>query len=226
MTAKPQYSIWYVLKGLFCTALFYGASYYIPNFTAAKMYLKNLHGEHFSHTFYGDIPFDAQGITLLCPEGWSEEDCRLEWDHIVPASFLAKNLPCWSQDSCPFHENWSHRRCCQETSMEFTFREANVANIMPALRKLNREKSNFLPGIVKNHRRVKVLCGVKIDPKNKIFEPCDHRKGWTARIYLEMDALYHLPFTAQQKQMLQNWDQKFPMEADEKRHNELLKQSA
>ena len=218
--------LFYGLIGLLCAALFIGASPYIPTFTAAKIYLKTLHSEDFSHTFYCDIPFDAKGVTLHCPEGWSAEDCRLEWDHVVPASFLAKNMPCWASDTCPLHPKWSHRQCCQETSVEFSFREANIANIMPSLRKINREKSNFLPGKVRDSSRVKTLCGMKIDPRKRIFEPDDHRKGWIARIYLSMDAQYHLPLTADQKKLLRDWDRQFPMSGDEKRHYEILKLSS
>jgi len=213
-----------IIIGLLFAALLYSKT--STSFLESKHFLRDLRDPVLSQTFYCQVPIDRQGVALSCPQGWSEDDCKVEWDHIVPASFLGKKLPCWGTDVCSIDLNWSHRRCCQETSVEFRFREANVMNLVPVLRKLNREKSHFLPGVVQDKKHVKNLCGLKIDRKKKIFEPPDWRKGWVARVYLRMDEYYQLALSTQQRALLEQWNKAFPEDEEEKRYYTLLNLSS
>lgn len=199
----------------------------IPSFHSSKIYLKHLYtNQNNPKTFYCQALFDpAKGYALACPQGWSKEDCAVEWDHIVPAALLAKTLPCSQKNSCPWNPHQSYRKCCQETSVEFAFREANVVNLMPSLRKMNRAKSHFLPGIVLDKPFVRTVCGVKFDKKTQTFEPPDRLKGWIARIYLYMDELYDLPLSEHQRKLLRDWDRSYSIGEEEKRHYQLLNMS-
>ncbi len=177
MSITKNSSLPWELRGLLYAALFIGASIELASFVSAKIYLRSLYSPDFSHTFYCEVPFDKNGVALACPQGWSDEDCKIEWDHVVPASLLAHNLPCSQKHTCAFNPEWSRRKCCQETSTEFSFREANISNLMPALRRVNREKSNYLPGITQPHKRLKKLCGMKIDSKKKSLSRAIAGKG-------------------------------------------------
>jgi len=213
------------VRVLFGLALYSSLCYSFPprDFLEAKKFLKTLPYESQPTTLYCNACWTADGRVISgCPEGWTEDDCKLEWDHIVPASLLGVNLPCWQENACPWNPKKNKRSCCQEISPEFALREANVYNILPVLKKINRARSNFLPGIVYNRQRSLELCGMWIDPKTHTFEPPDHLKGRIARIYLHMYQEYRFPISQRRLQIIAEWDRKYPANFEEKRYIILL----
>jgi len=193
------------------------------SFPEAKRILKKHPSPAFDKTFFCLASIDYQTLQLSnCPQSLSKDACALQWDHVVPASRLAQNLPCWMTPQCPWDPKASHRECCQKFSTEFQYREAFLYNLVPVVAELNRIKSNYMPGVVSEKKRTRSLCGLKVDPKQKIFEPPDFRKGWVARIYLKVDAAYDLQLSKQQKVLLEQWDRRYPPDEDEKKHQEYL----
>ncbi len=203
-----------------------GAAEYLAaphSFLEAKRILKKTPSPAFDKTFFCSASIDYEHLSLGdCPSSVDKQSCTLQWDHLVPASRLGRNLPCWLAPTCPWDPNASHRQCCQKFSLEFQYREAFLYNLVPVVAALNRLKSNYMPGVVSLKKRTRALCGLKVDPKQKIFEPPDFRKGWVARVYLKVDAIYDLALSKSQKELLKYWDQTYPPDQDEKKHLEYL----
>lgn len=196
------------------------------NFIEAKKLLKPFYQEHHPYTFYCGCRFNEQGIVVDCPLG--SEDLigeKVEWEHIVPASLLGKDLECWSAEACAWDPTGpSARTCCQKTSETFQWREANLYNLVPAVKSVNRARSNYRPGWVFHKGRSQHLCGLWIDKKSRRIEPDPPLRGFIARTYLHMHELYDYPLTKKDKMLFEKWNQQYPADEWEKNRAQLLNQ--
>lgn len=196
------------------------------NFVEAKRILFPLYQSQHPYTFYCGCRFDEQGVIVECPQG-AEEFIgeKIQWEHIVPASLLGKDLPCWSQDACSWDPNVSSgRSCCQKTSELFQWREANMLNLVPVVKTLNQVRSNYRPGWVWYKSRAQHVCGLWVDKKSRRIEPDPPLRGFIARTYLQMHQLYDYPLSEQDKILFEKWNQQYPQDSWEISRAELLNQ--
>lgn len=197
------------------------------NFLEAKTLLLELYQEC-PKTFYCGCTFNKQGMIdrKTCPSLSKLPDDMfiLEWEHIVPASLLGAELQCWTAKECSIESIKSHRACCQKTSKQFQLREANLYNIVPAIKYANRQRSNFKPGLVLNKRNAVKICNILIDKNKKIFEPDDEIKGFIARNYLRMHQLYQFKLSTKDKSLLEEWAKTFPATEWELKREFLINQ--
>lgn len=219
----------YILKGLFISPfLFLSAQTFLPplNFIEAKKILLPLYLEKHPYTFYCGCRFDRNGIVVDCPPDAQEFiGEKIEWEHIVPASLLGRDLDCWGQNLCELdHQARKGRDCCQKTSEVFQWREAHLFNLVPVVKSLNRARSNYRPGWVFYKRRSEHLCGLWIDKKSRRIEPDEHLRGFIARTYLQMHQLYDFPLSHQDKILFEQWDTQYPPDLWEKDRAQLLNQ--
>lgn len=195
-------------------------------FGQSKKILLSLYREN-PFTFYCECPFNQQGFVTessgYLPESITDDLLRLEWEHIVPASLLGRSLPCWSGYGCDL-SRMSARQCCQKTSREFNLREANLYNIVPALKLSNRQRSNFRPGVIANKKNAIRLCQMFIDKKKRIFEPDDALKGFIARTYLRLSSIYDFKISDKERLLFQQWDVLYPKGDWEKRREVLIEE--
>lgn len=127
---------------------------------------------------------------------------RIEWEHVVPVSLVARQWQCWETGG---------RNHCASHDRAFAQMEADLHNLLPVVGELNADRSNFqfaaLPQIAKQHGH----CDFKVDFKNRHAEPPDAIKGLVARIHFYMADHYQLRLSRAQQQLLTAWHQQFPV---------------
>ena len=205
-------AVWVVGLSLLCFS-FAGAASPPTNFNQAKTLLKN-------HVYYDQNKGGTLG-TLYCGCDWDwvgrsggrvdHNSCgykvraqetraaRTEWEHIVVASSLGRQLQCWQNGG---------RKSCQATSPQFNEMEANLFNLSPAVGEVNGDRSNYNMGIVSpTMNGMYGRCKSKTDFKNRTFEPRDEAKGFVARTYFYMyDRYPNLRMSEQQQKLFMAWD--------------------
>lgn len=195
-------------------------------FAESKKLLLKLYQEH-PVTFYCECTFSPEGIvessSEFLPENTPSHLLRLEWEHIVPASKLGRSLTCWDKYQCSVKAS-SNRECCRKTSLDFNIREADLYNLVPAIKLSNSKRSNYRPGVLKNKKQASRVCKILIDKKRKVFEPDDDIKGFIARTYLLMEQRYHLSLTDNEKELFHQWDVLYPKSQWEIRRQILIDQ--
>ena len=193
-------------------------------FSEAKKQLLKIYQEH-PYTFYCDCPISYYGTVQRnpqwIPENTPESLLRLEWEHIVPASYLGSNLSCWNKYQCSVQAS-SNRSCCRKTSTAFNIREADLYNLVPAIKLSNSKRSNFRPGIIRYKDKAQRVCKLYIDKKRRIFEPDDDLKGFIARTYLLIADRYHLILTEDEKALFKQWDALYPKTSWEIKRQKLI----
>ncbi|HKM38062.1 MAG TPA: endonuclease [Thiopseudomonas sp.] len=129
---------------------------------------------------------------------------RTEWEHIVVASSLGRQLQCWQNGG---------RKNCQSTSPQFNEMEANLFNLSPVIGEVNGDRSNYNMGIVSNAKDgMYGHCQSKTDFKQRVFEPRDEVKGIVARTYFYMyDRYPNLKMSKQQQKLFMAWGKQFPV---------------
>ena len=174
-----------------------------------------IHKNH-QTTFYCGCTYSNKAVDLkscgYLVQKSKKRATQLEWEHIVPASMLGKDLSCWQNPICCNDKScYKGRDCCQKVDPNFLKMATNLHNIVPAIGELNGIRSNYsfaeLPQI-KSHQFGS--CYFKIDRKNKKVEPRAKVKGTIARTYLYMAERYKITLTPQEKRLFLNWNKKYP----------------
>lgn len=219
----------FILKGLtallFCPFFCYSKKIFPPlTFRESKKILIDLYQEH-PYTFYCECQFDKNGnvvyLSELIPQNTPADLTKLEWEHVVPASMLGRQLSCWNKNTCPVNAK-SNRQCCRKTSKEFNQMEANLYNLVPAIKLSNRARSNYKPGVIHDKSMARKVCHLYLDTKRRIIEPSDKIKGFFARTYLKMDKLYSISLSDRDRLLFLQWDMIYPKETWEVRREQLI----
>lgn len=227
--SKPSVFLRRMILGLLFSPFFIlSAEQFLPptTFIEAKKILFPLYLEHHPYTFYCGCRFNEAGIVVDCPpEAQDFVGERIEWEHIVPASLLGRDLDCWSHQVCPIEPPVKKgRACCQQTSEVFQWREAYLFNIVPVVKSLNRARSDYRPGYIFYKSQARHLCGLWIDKKHRRIEPDPHLRGFIARTYLHLHDRYQFPLKPHDKKLFEQWDKKFLPDLWEKDRLTLLNQ--
>jgi deoxyribonuclease-1 len=136
----------------------------------------------------------------------------VEWDHVMPVEYFAKDLPCWKEGG---------RKACAKDET-FKIMEADMHNLVPAIGEINNDKSNFRFGEKLPKKGQYGNCEIEIDSKNKIVYPRVEIRGDIARIYLYMSKTYNIKLSKEDKKMFKKWDEEDPISQFEKIKNEKI----
>jgi deoxyribonuclease I len=186
---------------------------------AAKMYSDN------ATTFYCGCSFDNKlvnhtscGYQAFNPNSIRAK--RIEWEHIVPASYFGQSFKSWRKGhpKCVSRsgKKFKGRRCARLVSEKFRKMEADLYNLVPAIGEVNALRGNSAMGILGD----KVLplfgsCTTKI--KSKTIEPRTVIRGFIARTYKYMNAAYPTRgiISRKNKKLFTAWDRMHPPETKE-----------
>ena len=119
----------------------------------------------------GDLDRDACGLTARQNEKRSD---RLEWEHVVPASWIGEQHSCWSdghprcvtKDGSPF----KGRKCCTKRGVDPAFMAAHndVHNLLPAGGEVNGDRLHHPFGTVAGEPRAYGTCDFEVGGAPKV----------------------------------------------------------
>lgn len=121
---------------------------------------------------------------------------RIEWEHIVPAWEFGHQLQCWQDGG---------RKNCKKVSEKFRQMEADINNLAPAIGEINADRSNFRYGMVSTSSASYGACPVKIDFKQRVFEPPIYARKQIADTYFYMQKTYDLKISDKQRKLFESW---------------------
>ena len=171
-------------------------------FSAAKRLLAEIHDEigHLE-TLYcgcpyvrtgrsgGDIDREACGLRARKNDQRSD---RVEWEHVVPASWFGRERACW-QDGHPscvdrHGKPFKGRKCCLVPGVDAPFVAAHndPHNLFPAGGEVNGDRSAHPFGNVEGEPRHYGACDFEVGGDPRIAEPARGVQGEIARAMLYM----------------------------------------
>lgn len=136
---------------------------------------------------------------------------RIEWEHVVPAYFFYKLLPCYRKGG---------RKACRRVSEPFRQMEGDLHNLRPAVGELNMIRSNKLYGPVRP--KIKQYGRCEFYSNKDFAEPPDNVKGDVARISLYMNQKYRLQMPLNFIMLMRRWSTLDPVTQEEKRLNRMI----
>lgn len=197
------------------------------SFSKAKK-LATAHYKGFEKTFYCGCDYTYKGKKLV--PVW--ESCgyepripitksgkknsraeRIEWEHVVPAYWLANQMQCWKDGG---------RKNCKKNK-KFEHMEADLHNLVPSIGELNGDRSNYRFSMLEGEPRKYGKCDFEVDFKGKKAEPMPEIRGDIARIYFYMYSTYNLRMSKQQKKLMEIWSKQDPVSDDERARNQRIK---
>ena len=161
----------------------------------------------------GDIDREACGLEARSNEQRSD---RVEWEHVVPASWFGRERACWTQghelcvksDGTPF----KGRQCCTKRGVDPAFMAAytNPHNLFPAGGEVNGDRSAHPFGTVEGEPREYGTCDFEVGGWPKMAEPTESVRGEIARAMLYMADRYGVDVRMGRGELL-NWHQSDPV---------------
>jgi deoxyribonuclease-1 len=140
-------------------------------------------------------PIDHDSCGYKMPNKKNDERARSkEWEHIVPVSKLR-----------------------DKANSDFNLRKANLHNLVPAIGQVNAHRNNYSFTIFsegsdcKKEARNYGACEIKISSECNLVEPPTHTRGAIARIYLYMWEKYKFELAQEQRDMFNDWNEKYPV---------------
>lgn len=148
------------------------------------------------------------GTSLYCGEKIRRGDRSYNIEHVLPMSWVARSLKCGS------------RKQCRASSPKFNRIEADMHNMFPADKVLNKKRGAMPYGVIKGERWVKKGCDLEIDQRSRKVEPRPAVRGDVARAMLYMADSYKLKL--RQRNMLLRWNRQDPPDAMEISRNKRI----
>ena len=189
----------------------------IRNFSEAKRLAAEVYVDH-KETFYCGCGFDAKkrvdaGSCGYVPRKKSKRLQRIEWEHIVPAHALGQSRQCWREPICTNSKGKAYkgRQCCGKVDPVFRAMVSDLRNLTPALRELNRERSNYTFSMIEGEERNYGTCDFEVDQSLRKVEPRPEIRGDIARTYFYMHETYGLPISNKQRRMFEVWNSEDPI---------------
>jgi deoxyribonuclease-1 len=163
----------------------------------------------------------------------SIRDNRIEWEHVLPASIMGKNLACWSKERSQFPQCVksngklkSGRACCQKVNRDFRNAHNDLVNLTPTIGEVNADRSNLPYAEISGEKRSYGQCDFEYDKSNKVVEPSENVRGDIARIQLYLEHTYGevlgFKFSTGKRSMLERWNEIDPVTSWEKERNKRI----
>lgn len=139
------------------------------------------------------------------PRSRSGRADRLEWEHIMPASWFGQQRLCWQNGG---------RDNCQSSDPVFSAMEADLHNLYPAVGEVNADRSNYSLSILPASMPATYgQCPTKVDFKERVTDPRPQARGMIARVHFYMADRYNLRLSPQHQRVLMAWDKYYPVSA-------------
>lgn len=217
---------------IFSAAAIYAAlnNYYFSdvqaqNFTEAKKNLTTIYRYAENPvTFYCNCPIIIDSKKHLLP---NLEACgyvpgklksraeRIEWEHIMPASWLGNQLKCW--------QNGGRKNCAKDRV--FAEREGDMHNLVPAIGEINAIRSNYRYAILDSSLPKFNSCDFVVSNKEpKSVQPAPYTRGFIARAFLYMSDKYKIHLSKQNQKMMEAWNEKYDVTPWECRRNSVIEE--
>jgi deoxyribonuclease I len=112
------------------------------SFSKSKEHLKNIYLQsNKNYTIYCGCSFDSSKQINHTSCNYSphkdthKRSHRIEFEHIVPAHTLGKNLQCWKEPICEKRNGrkYKGRKCCSKFSYEFKKMQSDMHNLFPSI---------------------------------------------------------------------------------------------
>lgn len=187
-------------------AFFVSAQEPPTSFKNAKKFLADLHEEiGYQFTIYcgcpysrttrsgGDVDREACGVVTRSNETRSK---RIEWEHVVPASWFGTTRACWKLKAKVYQEceGKSGRECCEAVNEDFALAYSDPNNLFPSVGEVNLDRFNHPYGEVPGEPRAYGECDaevIELTGGGKLFEPAEGKvRGTVARAMLYMAQVY------------------------------------
>lgn len=182
-------------------------------------------------TFYCACPtnlklrtFDEQSCGYL-PRNDNKRAHRLEAEHILPASWIAKFHPgetCWVADK---ETCGSSRQCCLKNDARFKTAHNDLVNLIPTIGELNADRSNYIYSEINGEVRNYGVCDFEVKSSKRYVEPKEDTRGDIARVYFYMSETYALVFPENLKKRLDRWNSEDPISEKEIKRNKSIKKT-
>ena len=144
----------------------------------------------------------------------SQRAARLEWEHIVPASYIGKGRVCWEQghSECVSSsgKQYKGRRCCDKVDPEYRAISSDLNNLVPEIGELNADRRNFPYREIEGEQRLYGQCDFEVDAKLKEAEPAIPLRGFIGRTWLYMNRTHNVPLTDEDRKVYQIWADSYP----------------
>lgn len=187
------------------------------SFQDSKKILKNFY-EKYPRTFY--CPCDIKENKAICVGNTSS----IEWEHIVPASFLSKQKS--SHHPICLKKKIRGRKCLEKVDKEFQIFTADMHNLIPESGFLNRKRSNlpFKDSVSFFLRKEQPIqyCDFFVQ-KDRVVLPKSSIRGFVARAFLYMQNTY--PYNILTKEdlvLFHQWDEQYPSFEEECLRNDFI----
>ena len=160
-------------------------------------------------------------------------DNRIEWEHVLPASFMGSHLACWGSERDQFPQCLksngklkSGRDCCQKVNRDFRNAHNDLVNLAPAIGEVNADRSNLPYSEIIGENRAYGQCDFEYDRVNKTVEPTSKIRGDIARIQLYLLDKYGkelgFKYSNSKLLMLEQWNNKDPISDWEVERNKRI----
>ncbi|MGI0117046.1 endonuclease [Zooshikella sp. RANM57] len=182
---------------------------HVQSFSQAKRILKDVYHDN-TYSLYCNCRYLQRGKKLI-PDlnscGYqarknAKRAARIEWEHIMPASYFGQRMSCWQQGG---------RKNCRRESELFRRMEADLHNLAPAIGEINGDRSNFGFGNIRGEPRRYGQCDMEIDFKKDLAEPPVRVRGDIARVYLYMARKYHISLSKNEQEQFIQWAKRDPV---------------
>ncbi len=205
---------------------------YMQNFSEAKKQLRVMYRDKApkeeQKTFYCNCPITFTSKTKMQPDlkacGYTpykqeERANTINWEHIMPASWLGKQLQCWQKTET----SKGGRQACQQDP-EFTKREGDMHNLVPAIGEINGDRSNypynqFMHDTQSNYGSCQFFVS---SSKPRAVEPAPYTRGFIARAMLYMSKQYNIRLSDSDQMLMTIWNKQYPPTAWECDRNQLI----
>jgi deoxyribonuclease-1 len=150
------------------------------------------------------------GSGLYCGAAFAAHDRDYNIEHVYPMAWVTKALRC------------GDRQACRRSSARFNLIEADMHNLYPARKDLNKARGSYPYREIRGERHVERGCDFEVDHRARVVEPRPAVRGDIARAMLYMSDRYGLEIYARQRRLLESWHLGDPPDAEERRRNTLI----
>ena len=151
------------------------------------------------------------GRTLYCNRPFKGGRHRsVNVEHVLPMGWAMKAEGCRKREQC------------RVSSPRFNRMEADLHNMYPALRRINKARGSFPFAMIPGEERAFGSCDFERDERRRRVEPRPAARGNIARAMFHMKESYGLKIFRRQGEMLKRWNREDPPDAEERRRNDAI----
>jgi len=160
---------------------------------------------------FWDQVYPNGGETLYCGKPFGKRRGRsVNIEHVFPMAWAMKAEGCRSREQC------------RDLSLRFNRIEADMHNLYPSRKDINKTRSSFPYAMVQGEQRAFGKCDFELDHRKRRVEPRPEARGNIARAMFYMQDTYGLRIYRRQGELLRDWNRDDPPDMEERRRNEVI----